>query len=91
MEVSKLSTINGAGSTAKLREALYMLCVCGIQSSDGKTDHAVCIFGNWIFDSNFKKALPLNMESLNLCSSSADQATTFVRVTRGHLLRKIKK
>jgi hypothetical protein len=69
----------------------YMLCVCGIQSSDGKTDHAVCIVGNWIFDSNFKKALSLNMESLNLCSSSADCATTFVTVTRGHLLRKIKK
>jgi hypothetical protein len=69
----------------------YMLCVCGIQSSDGKTDHAVCIVGNWIFDSNFEKALPLNMESLNRCSSSADRATTFVTVTRGHLLCEIKK
>ena len=67
----------------------YMLCVLGIRSSDGKSDHAICIVnGEWIFDSNFQKALPMNMESLDLCSSSDERATKFVEVTRGHLLRR---
>jgi hypothetical protein len=65
----------------------FLLCLCGVQSSDGKTDHAICIAGGWIFDSNFEKAIPLSIESLNLCSSSDDRPTTFVKVTRGYLLR----
>ena len=69
----------------------YMLCVLGIRSSDGKSDHAICIVnGEWIFDSNFRKALPMNMESLDLCSSSDERETKFVEVTRGLLLRRRK-
>jgi hypothetical protein len=58
------------------------MCVPGIRSSDGKTDHAICIADGWIFDSNFEKALPLSEESLNLCSSSSEQATNFVTAIR---------
>jgi hypothetical protein len=66
----------------------YIMCVLGIRSSDGKTDHAICIAGGWIFDSNFEKALPLSEESLNLCSSSNERTTKFVEVTRGVMLTK---
>jgi hypothetical protein len=66
----------------------YVMCVLGIQSSDGKTDHAICIADGWIFYSNFEKALPLSEESLNLCSSSSERATNFVEVTRGVMLGK---
>ena len=48
----------------------YMLCVLGIESSDGKTDHAITIVGDWIFDSNCERALRLSQESLDICSSS---------------------
>ena len=65
----------------------YLICIVGIRSSDGKTDHAICIAGGWIFDSNFERALPLTEESLNFCSSSDERSTKFVECTRGHLLR----
>jgi hypothetical protein len=65
----------------------YRLCLLGIESSDGKTDHAICVIGNWIFDSNFEKALPLTKESLDICASSAERKSVFVKVTRGYLLR----
>ena len=32
----------------------HMMCLFGVHSSDGKTDHAICIVGNWIFDSNLE-------------------------------------
>jgi hypothetical protein len=57
------------------------MCVLGNRSSDEKTYHAICIAAGWIFDSNFKKKFPLSNESLNLCSSSSEQATEFVEVT----------
>jgi hypothetical protein len=65
-----------------------LLGVYSIQSTDGKTDHAICVVGRWIFDSNFKHALPLNKESLTLCSSSNDRKTDFVRVVFAVILRK---
>jgi hypothetical protein len=65
----------------------YILCVLGIESSDGKTDHAICIVDGWIFDSTFKKALVLSAESLDICSSDSDRSTKFSRCTRGHLLK----
>jgi hypothetical protein len=60
----------------------YALCLLGVRSIDGKTDHCICIVKNWIFDSNFEKALPLTTDSLNLCASGV-----FVDVTRGYLLK----
>ena len=46
------------------------LVIVSIKSSDGKEDHCVTLFGKWIFDSNFTKALPLCKEALDLCCSS---------------------
>jgi hypothetical protein len=40
----------------------------------------VAIFDNWIFDSNFKFALPRTRESFDLCCSSDDTDSTFVQV-----------
>jgi hypothetical protein len=48
----------------------YLMIILGIQSSDGKTDHAICITAGWIFDSNFKKALPLTQ--LNIVALQAN-------------------
>ena len=78
--LKKWDTLRDAGK--------FMLCLLGIVSSDGKTDHAICIVGNWIFDSNFERALPLTRESLDICASSADRYTVFTGVTRGILLRR---
>ena len=56
-------------------------------SSDGETDHAICVVGKWIFNSSFEKALPLNEESLQICSSSKERKTSFVGITRGYGLK----
>jgi hypothetical protein len=64
----------------------YLLSIVGVRSSDGKTDHAICVVSDWIFDSNYEKALPLNEESLNTCCSSDDRNSTFVEITRGYVL-----
>ena len=69
-----------------LSPSKYMLCVMDICSSDSKTDHAICIVDNWIFDLNFKKALLLLQKSLDICGSSNDWKTKFTNATRGYLL-----
>jgi hypothetical protein len=66
----------------------YLLCLLGIHSSDGKTDHAVTIVGDWIFDSNCERALRLSKESLDICSSSYCRDSHFVKPTRGYMLKK---
>jgi hypothetical protein len=40
-----------------------------MESIDGACNHAVTIIGDWIFDSNETKALPLCREALNRCAS----------------------
>jgi hypothetical protein len=92
-EAKKVEFVSLGAKWCKAWKALlspkdYVMCVLGIRSSDGKTDHAICIADGWIFDSNFEKALPLSEESLNLCSSSSERATNFVEVTRGVMLGK---
>ena len=55
---------------------LYLARVLG---SDGKEDHCVVItHQKWIFDSNFKVALPRNQESLDLCCSTDNSPSTFI-------------
>jgi hypothetical protein len=58
------------------------LVMVSIKSSDGKEDHCVTLFGKWIFDSNFKKALPLCKEALDLCCSSDTVINTFDSVVQ---------
>ena len=68
----------------------YSLCLLGVRSNDGKTDHAICIVGEWIFDSNMPKALPLSKESLNICCSDGIyNITDYTSVTRGFMIREI--
>ena len=43
-----------------------------LQDNLGNVQHSVCVARRWIFDTNFERALPLTMESLNLCCSDPD-------------------
>ena len=65
-----------------------VMCLVGLLSSDAKTDHAVAVAGNWIFDSNMERALPLSRESLDLCCSDAERKSTWLGVTRVSLLKR---
>jgi hypothetical protein len=68
----------------------YVMCLMvGLYSSDSKTDHAVSIAGDWIFDSNFEYALPLCKDSLDLCCSLDQKKTTYVGVTRASMLKPV--
>ena len=58
------------------------LLIVSLKGSDGKDDHCVTLFGKWIFDSNFKNALPLCKDSLDLCCSSDEKKDTFVSVAQ---------
>ena len=40
-------------------------------------DHAVSVVGKWIFDSNYEKYLPLNIDSLNLIFACSDEGDYF--------------
>ena len=68
----------------------YLMCLVGLQGSDGKTDHAVAVAGNWIFDSNFEHALPLSKQSLDLCCSDGETKCSFVKITRACMLKRLK-
>ena len=61
------------------------LVAASLRGSDGKVDHAVTFHGNWIFDSNFERALPLNQASLDLCCSSDACPAKFVAVEEARL------
>ena len=37
-----------------------------LMDSLGNVNNSVSVLGKWIFDSNYKKSLPLTIESLNL-------------------------
>ena len=56
------------------------LVAASLRGSDGKIDHAITIYGSWIFDSNFTHAMPLNQDSLDLCCSSDTSPAKFVCV-----------
>ena len=64
------------------------MCLVGLLSNDAKTDHAVAVASNWIFDSNMERALPLSRESLDLCCSDAERKSTWLGVTRVSLLKR---
>ena len=44
-----------------------------LMDSVGSFNHAVSIFGYWIFDTNYNKALPLTQYSLNLICSHLER------------------
>ena len=51
-----------------------------------RTDHCIIVCGKWIFDSNFKMALPLTQHCLNytFCGNDTDE-NKFAGV--GHAIR----
>jgi hypothetical protein len=51
-----------------------------IKGADGKDNHCVAITSDWIFDLNFKNALPRNSESLNVCCSCDDVQTDYIGI-----------
>ena len=54
-----------------------------LMDSLGNLNHAISVVGNWIFDSNYEKALVLNMASLEMiCTLSVgeEQAAIFESV-----------
>jgi hypothetical protein len=67
----------------------YVMCLVGLYSSDSKTDHAVLIAGDWIFDSNFEYALPLCKDFLDLCCYLDQKETTYDGVTRVCMLKPV--
>ena len=45
-----------------------------LMDSLGNVNHAISVFGYWIFDSNYEKALALNRESLDMiCAPSVGE------------------
>lgn len=48
-----------------------------LRASNGKEDHTVTIYNDWIFDGNFSNALPLNQKSLDICCSTNEENFTF--------------
>ena len=44
-----------------------------LMDSVGNINHAVSVVGKWTFDSNYKKVLPLNIDSLNLICAFSDE------------------
>jgi len=46
--------------------------LCILKGEDGATNHAVTVVGNWVFDANLDKAIPLCRSSLDWCCSTPD-------------------
>ena len=61
-----------------LSSVLTGIYLVQIQGSDGKDDHCVTVSNEWIFDSNFKNALPRTQTSLDMCCSSDDVKCHFL-------------
>ena len=43
-----------------------------LTDSLGNVNHAISVFGNWIFDSNYEKSLVLNRASLDMICAPSD-------------------
>lgn len=69
--------LNNCNILKNICDDMVSAILCG---SDGKMDHCITVWGNLIFDSNFKNMLPLTVESLDLCCSSDASNDMFVQV-----------
>ena len=47
-----------------------LFTICQLCGSDSNSNHSVAITNEWIFDSNYKYALPLSKENLDKCCKS---------------------
>ena len=68
-----------------LRSTVNFLAIITLKSEDGKTDHAIGLHDNKIWDANMHKALPLTRSALDYCCSSDAVETRFVSVHSGLL------
>jgi hypothetical protein len=58
-----------------------------VRGSDFKENHSVVIYNNWIYDGNFKTALPLTKESLDECCSTDKKKCSFVAFVKTYILQ----
>jgi hypothetical protein len=65
-------------STVDILKDIECLHLVVVKGNDGKEDHCIAITKQWIFDSNFEKALPRTRPSLDQCCSSSDTMSLFV-------------
>ena len=62
------------GSYDILKDINEHVTLVQLMVSLGDVNHAIGVVGYWIFDSNYKKALVLNMESLDMiCAPSVGE------------------
>ena len=51
-----------------------LFAICELSGSDSNSNHSVAITNEWIFDSNYKYALPLSKENLDkYCKSDKEE------------------
>ena len=65
------------------KDSIEHVTLVQLVDSLGNVNHAIIVVGYWIFDSNYEKALVLNMASLDMiCDPSVgeEQATKFETV-----------
>ena len=59
------------GSCYILKDTSEIFTLVQLMDSLGNVNHAISVVGYWIFDSNYKRAIVLNRESLDIiCSPS---------------------
>ena len=88
IKLSKLLKLESVDYKDKLIEDIdpnTLLITC-LRASDGKEDHTVTIYKNWIFDGNFSHALPLNQESLDICCSSDEKTCLYEFMLHTYML-----
>ena len=66
-------------SMTSLFDPIGHLHLVTILGNDGKEDHCIALTHQWIFDPNFSYALPRTKTSLDLCCSSTEVSSLFVR------------
>ena len=65
---------NSKGYYYILKDISEHVTLVQLMDSLGNLNHAISVFGSWIFDSNYKKSLVLNRVSLdNICASSVGE------------------
>ena len=69
-----LERINKKGEYEILKNISANVILVQLMYLLGNVNHAISVVGSWIFDSNYEKALVLNMASLDMiCASSIDE------------------
>ena len=75
-------TIRPVGSFDPLQAAVLEATVVLLEDTRGARNHSVTIAGGWIFDGNYQRALPLNMQSLHSCVGFGRWFKRVVKVMR---------